>query len=182
MSDPIVPARVYPAGTPLPPAAGAPPQPPLGPDFIPPWRAAAPPPPPAAAPPPAAIEIHHVHTHTVAPADEPEPEPRFNWARLTAWARPRQTTLGLTAAVIPMPHTGHSLATGWSTALNDARNTGSISGAYVLAGAALTIAVLIDRRRHAWWSRTLLAATVIGGTGALGWYDPITLLTGVRPS
>ncbi|MFI0768611.1 hypothetical protein ACWDHW_13215 [Streptomyces melanosporofaciens] len=180
MTDPIIPARVYPAGTPLPPAAGSPPQPPppLGPDFVPPWRAAPPPPPPAA-PPPAAIEIHHVHTHIVV-ASEPEQEHEPRWERLIAWIRPRQTILGLAAAVIPMPGTGNSLATSWAAALNDARDTGSIGGAYVLAGVALGIALLINRRRHTWWGRALLVTALIGGTGALGWYDPVTLLTGVR--
>ncbi|MBP8532375.1 hypothetical protein [Streptomyces sp. MK37H] len=177
--DPIIPARVYPAGTPLPPAAGAPPQPPLGPDFIPPWRAA-PPPPPAKVPPPAAIEVHHVHTHIVV-APEPELEGPSIWERLADWIRPRQTIIGLAAAVVPYPAYGHSLATAWAATLSDARDTGSIGAAYALAGVALTIALLINRRRHTWWARALLATAVIGGTGALGWYDPITLLTGVRP-
>lgn len=185
MTDPITPARVYPAGTQLPPAAGSPPQPPppLGPDFVPPWRTPTPPPPPPAAPPPAAIEVHHVHTHVLIPAaPETEPEqPRFDWARVVAWLRPRQTIIGLTVAAIPLTPTGYSLATAWSAALADAR-ADSISGAYVLAGVALAVTALIDRRRTAWWSRTLLAAAAVGGTGALGWYDPITFLTGVRPS
>ncbi|MCQ6250895.1 hypothetical protein [Streptomyces malaysiensis] len=179
MTEPIHPSRIIPPGAPLP-APAAPPQPPLGPDFVPPWRAAPPPPPPPpAAPPPAAIEIHHVHTHVVVPAAEPEQEREPRWERLIAWLRPRQTILGLAAAVVPMPGTGNSLATAWAAALNDARDTGSISGAYVLAGVALGVALLINRRRHTWWSRALLVTALIGGTGALGWYDPVTLLTGV---
>ncbi|MEU5608435.1 hypothetical protein AB0H03_06705 [Streptomyces sparsogenes] len=182
MSEPVIPTRIIPADTPLPAAPAAPPLPPRppGPGDIPPWRI---PEPPAAPPPAAPIEVHHVHTHILIPAaPEPEPEqPRFDWARLVAWLRPRQTLIGLVAAAIPMPHTGYSLATAWAASLNDAR-ADSISGAYVLAGVALAVTALIDHRRTAWWSRTLLAAAVVGGTGALGWYDPITLLTGVRPS
>lgn len=179
MSDPIIPARVYPADTPLPPTPGGPP-PPLGPDFVPPWRTAPPPPPPAS-PPPGPVEVHVTVDFATPPEPEPEPEGPSAWERLADWIRPRQTILGLAAAVIPYPAYGHSLATAWAATLSDARDTGSIGGAYALAGIALTIALLTNRRRTTWWARTLLATAVIGGTGALGWYDPITALTGVRP-
>jgi hypothetical protein len=45
---------------------------------------------------------------------------------------------------------------------------------------ALTTAALLDRYRTAWWTRALFLVTLIGGTGAADWYDPITALTGVH--
>ncbi|MEU3962905.1 hypothetical protein AB0F42_24385 [Streptomyces buecherae] len=199
MPDPIQPTRVIPAGewpplgpTPLPPRAP-------GPADVPPWRApaappAAPPPPvpPAAGrpwpwpePPAGSGPLHiHVTVDLVPPAPEPEP-PRRNWAWLWRWLRPRQSLIGITLALLPSPAYEHySLTTAWATCLNDLRANGApgdLGTAYLMAGAAVGFAVLIDHRRQTWWARCLLVVTLIGGTGALGWYDPVTVVTGVRP-
>ncbi|MEU7044956.1 hypothetical protein AB0A77_28410 [Streptomyces varsoviensis] len=82
--------------------------------------------------------------------------------------------------LIPVPAYGLSLTGGWAATLRDAR-TDSLGAAYVLAGVAAGVVYLLDRYQPSWWSRALLIVAVIGGTGALGWYDPVTLLTGVRP-
>ena len=180
--DPITPARIYPAGTPLPPAAAAPP-PPLGPDFIPPWRAAPPPPPPPAVPPPAAVEIHHVHTHIVVAADEPEPEPESRWSRLWDWATsiaaPWKITAALAGAVIPIPWTGYSAVTTWAFTLSEAREM-HVDFAYGLGGAALLLTVQRFRRTHGLFALWGVAVAGVGFSGAMDWFDPITALTGVH--
>ncbi|WP_138908931.1 hypothetical protein [Streptomyces chryseus] len=76
---------------------------------------------------------------------------------------------------------GESLVSAWAATLHDARTTGSVGAGYVIGGVALTLAVLVDRHRPTLPARILLITTVVGGTGALHWFDPITALTGVRP-
>lgn len=186
-TDPITPARVYPAGTPLPPAADEPPLPPdppgLGPDFIPPWRDA--PPPPPASPPPPPAEIHHIHTHIVAPADEPEdePEPESRWSRLWDWitsiAAPWRVGAALAGAVIPIPWTGYSTVATWAYTLSEAREM-HVGGAYGLGGAALILTVQRFRKHHGLIALWGVAVTSIGFTGAMDWFDPITAITGVH--
>ena len=90
---------------------------------------------------------------------------------------------------MPLP-SGHSITGAWALTLNEAR-VSSILGAYVLAGTGLGLALAVDlvgHRRtgiggivHRAVGRGLLIVTVIGGTGALSLYDPVTAITGVRP-
>ncbi|MDJ1137951.1 hypothetical protein, partial [Streptomyces iconiensis] len=155
---------------PPPPPAAPPPMPPS-----PPAVPAAPPPPP----PPAPVEVHHTVHVVLTPEPEPEaPRWRFGWLR--AWLRPWQTLIAAAIALMPSPAYGHSLTSAWSAVLHEERTNG-LGMPYALAGGLLAIALLLDRRRT-WWARTLLVVALVGGTGALGWYDPVTWLTGVRSS
>lgn len=192
MTDqPITPTRIIPAGEPIP----APPMPYAPHDAVdlPPWRtpappprAAAPPPPPPADPPirtaaadpdPAPLAVR-VTVDLVYP--EAEPARRWNWAWLTSRLRPWSSLVAAVLVLAPWLG-GHSITGGWSALLNECRDTYSISGAYVLAGTALGLALLGERIRPGLATRAALIVALVGGTGALGWYDPITALTGVRP-
>ncbi|WP_229820223.1 hypothetical protein [Streptomyces abikoensis] len=156
---------------------------------LPPWRTAAPVPPPPPAPPPvppmgwAPPPAAPVEVRVVVDFDAPEPEPEaeqrdFGW--LWKWLRPWRTAIATAVVVIPFPAYGHSFTSAWAATLHDARAE-SLSAAYLVALAAAGGAFLVDLRRPAWWTRPALVIAVIGGTGALGWYDPVTLITGVRP-
>lgn len=172
---PIVPTRIIPASTPLP---ERPPQP----GEAPPWHTPPPPPAPPAAPappppwpppPPAPGTIELRVTYTPLPV-EPEPS-RWQW--LLDWLRPWQSLAAAGVALLPA-FNGFSLATGWGAALHDARTTGSIGAAYVLALLALGLALLLDRTGR-FLPRVLLVTAVIGGLGVMDWYDPVTAVTGV---
>ncbi|MEU2510550.1 hypothetical protein [Streptomyces syringium] len=133
-----------------------------------------------AVPPPPPMPVH-VHVTIADAAAEPEPETRRSWQWLIDWARPWHSLTAAVAVLLPIPsYGGYSLTSAWSTVLQDARTDG-LTTAYVLAIVATGGAFLLDKARPAWWTRALLIITVIGGTGALGWYDPVTLLTGVHP-
>lgn len=170
---PITPTRIIPGGAPLP---GRSPQP----GELPPWReppppppaAPAPPPPPPPAPAPGTIEVRV--TYAPLPV-EPEPS-RWQW--LWNWLRPWQSLAAATIALLPA-FDGWSMATGWAAALHDARTTESISASYVLASVALGGSFLLDRTGR-FLPRVLLVTAVVGATGALDWYDPVTLVTGVH--
>lgn len=183
---PITPTRVIPAGQTMPrppvhpePAAPPPPTPPPP----------SPPSPPASREPepwwekppsPAPVEVHHTHTVEVTLVAQPEPEvPRWQFGWLRAWLRPWQTLIAAAIALLPSPAYGHSLTSAWAAVLQEEREHG-LGTPYALAVALLALAALLDRRHPAWWTRTLLVVAVLGGTGALGWYDPVTWLTGVR--
>ncbi|MFI6639964.1 hypothetical protein [Streptomyces sp. NPDC050504] len=175
MADqPITPTRIIPPGAPLPipvqPAAPPAPPPPPRPPAPPRW---APPPPP----PPGPVEVH-VTVDLVYP--QPEPEPVRDWSWLWRWARPAQTLGAVVLALVPITP-GGSLVAVWSATLAECRTEASIGGAYALAAVALGAALIIDGRTGRWWARTLLVTAMIGGTGAMALYDPITWLTGVRP-
>ncbi|MFE6021632.1 hypothetical protein ACFQ6O_34530 [Streptomyces sp. NPDC056441] len=186
----VTPTRIIPSGTPLPPRS-----PKLG--EVPPWRAAPDPPPPPG-PPPAApppppppapvqqilvpqgpIEVHV----TLQP---PEPEPT-RWQRLAAWAgqfgKPWQAAGALALALIPVPHTGYSVATTWAYAVSETRGAWGPGAGYALALTPLAWALL--RIHHCGGTiRRLfvLAVSVVGLAGAIHLYDPVTWITGVRPS
>lgn len=115
-------------------------------------------------------------------APEPAPEqherePR-DWTWLTAWLRPWQTLAAGAVAVLPV-FNGWSLATGWAEILHDMR-ADTLSGAYTTAGVALVATFALDLRRSRLLTRAFLITAVVGGTGALDWYDPITFVTGVH--
>jgi hypothetical protein len=113
-----------------------------------------------------------------------EPEPT-RWERLTAWlsrfGQPWQAVGGLLLAVVPVPWTGHSAASTWAYTVHLARDFG-LPHAYALA--LIPLAIVVRRiLRHGGTVLRLwaLAVTAIGGlTGALDWFDLVTLITGVH--
>ncbi|GCD46132.1 hypothetical protein [Streptomyces paromomycinus] len=186
---PVTPTRVIPAGQPWPPIARPLPPGPPGPGAVPPWRTApaAPPPPPPVVPPrtqpwpdpppPGPVEVR-VTVDLVRP---PEPEPsRWRWDWLTARLRPWASLISAVVVLGPW-FGGHSIAGAWSATLHEARTEAGLLPAYLLAIGAGALVFFADDRRPRWWTRGALIVGLVGGTGAMGWYDPVTLLTGVRP-
>lgn len=188
MTDrPITPTRIIPAGAPLPnrgplpgeappwwekPAAPAPPAPPAPPPAVP--AAPAPAPPPLPAP--------QVHVHVVM-AYEPEQQPtRWErlWAALRRLGRPWQICGALTLALLPIPGTGHSAATGWAYAVSQARAEQGQGAGYVLALTPLAITLIRLSRGGTLPRLLLLAISLVGVTGAIHLYDPVTWITGVH--
>ncbi|WEH40777.1 hypothetical protein [Streptomyces sp. AM 2-1-1] len=187
---PITPTRIIPAGAPLPdrgplpgelppwwrtpaPAAAAPPVPP------PPPITTAPPPAPAPAPLPP-----QVHVHVVLPY-EPEPEPTRR-QRLWAWVRtlgkPWQLGGAIALTVLPIPGVGYSVATIWAYGVSETRAEWGQGAGYALALTPLTVAVIRITTGGGTLRRLLLlAVSLVGLTGAIHLYDPITWITGVRP-
>ncbi|WP_030798942.1 hypothetical protein [Streptomyces sp. NRRL S-337] len=195
MPEPARITRVIPSGQPLPTAPPPGPPVPYGTFDPPPWRPVAPPPPPvippqapppppwATAPPPGPIEVY-VTLGPPAPAPEPEPEGR-DWSWLTRRIRPWASVVSAVVVLGPW-FGGRSMVGAWSTAMHDARTEAGILPAYLIAGAALGLTFYADAffandRRPRWWTRGALIVALVGGTGAIGWFDPVTLLTGVRP-
>lgn len=182
MADqPITPTRIIPAGTPLP---ARPPEP----DELPPWRdvppPSAPPPPPVQPlfydpPLPGPIEVHV----TFLPVEEP-PEPS-RWERLWTWitgiAAPWKIALTLAAAATPIPGVGHSLGGVWAYTVGEARTETGAAWAYGLALVPLLLSARIVARTRSLRALFALAVCLIGVTGAVHWFDPITALTGVHP-
>ncbi|MFD4662473.1 hypothetical protein [Streptomyces halstedii] len=117
----------------------------------------------------------------------PVEEPELTWrdrlrAMIARLLRPLLTWRGVTAlvlAVAPIPGVGESAATIWHYVVSDARTMGVPLGYTVgllpvaFAGWALT---RIGPTAPRLW---LLAVTAIGATGAMSWYDPVQILTGV---
>jgi hypothetical protein len=169
MPAPIEPTRIIPPGVHIPILLDDAPPPPPPPPPPPTWYAM--PDPPAPAP----LDVR-VTVDLVYPT--PEPEPARDWSWLWAWVRPVQTLLTAGIAAVPVLPGGHSLISGWAEALYRCRTEGSTGGAYVLAGVALAVTLLLDRSRR-WWARTLLVTAIVGATGAMDWYDAITAVTGV---
>lgn len=179
--QPIVPSRIIPPGAPLPRARsfGAPP----GATDLPPWRTPPPappqaPPPPGPGPGPGELVVRHTVELVWA---EPEPEPG-RWDRLRAWAtshiHPWQAVAALTAAVIPIPWTGYSIATTWAYTVSEARAMHPGLG-YTIAFGAAGLAVHRLIRRPALLPLFATVVTGIGTLGAIDLYDPIQILTGV---
>lgn len=182
-SRPITPTRVIPAGADLP--ARAP-----DPGEAPPWRTPPPPPPvrPAdpplspwpAAPPPGPIEVRV--TVDLVPPVEPEPE-ESRWSRIwdafTTRISPWKAALALLAAVTPIPWTGYSAAVTWHYTITEAREL-HVGFGYALAFGTFTLAVnKLTRGRGGTICLFFCATTLIGLFGAMSWYDPIQILTGV---
>lgn len=181
---PVTPTRIIPAGAPLPARAPAPGE-------TPPWRTPPPPPPPAVPePPPAApapeprprvATVRHVHVHEVllvAPEPAPEEEPPGLLARAWDWLCDWRLATAVGAAVTPWM-AGHSPVSAWAHTLATCRTEASTGAAYVLAGAALAGTWALNRTNR-WVPRALFVTALIGSTGAMSWFDPITALTGVH--
>ncbi|MFE9372267.1 hypothetical protein ACFYM2_21205 [Streptomyces sp. NPDC006711] len=168
MPTPIEPTRIIPSGVHIPiPVADAPPPPPPPPP--PPWYSLPDPPPPAP------LEVR-VTVDLVQPV--PEPEPSRDWSWLWAWLRPVQTIATAGIAALPLLPHGYSLIAAWAEVLHKCRTEESTGGAYTLACVALGVAFLLDRSRR-WWARTLLVTAIVGATGAMSLFDPVTAVTGV---
>ena len=126
------------------------------------------------------IEVHHVHALYV-PAPEPEPS---RWERLTAtfarlgWVR---LLLALVLAVAPIPGVGYSAGAVWAYTVSEARTNYGAPYGYGLAVVPLLLAARAVRRGGSFRSLLALAICLIGVTGALHWFDPVTALTGVHP-
>lgn len=182
---PVTPTRVIPAGAPLP---ARPPEP----GEEPPWRTPPPPPPTVAAPVPVPpdpepriVEVRHVH-EVVLTSPDPDPEPRPRvwerlWERLCTW----RMAVAVLAAVVPWVG-GQSPVGLWSHTVHQARAEAGIGGAYVIAGVAVAVAWVIDRRSSPPGEpgravpRFLLVTASLGALGVLHWWDPILMLTGVN--
>ncbi|MFJ1698171.1 hypothetical protein ACIOHC_24150 [Streptomyces sp. NPDC088252] len=113
----------------------------------------------------------------------PEPEPT-RWERFTAWigqfGRPWQICGALTLALLPIPGVGYSVATTWASAVSETRGMWGQGAAYGLACTPLAW-TLLRIYYHGGTIRRLLvlAVSVVGLTGAIHLYDPITWITGV---
>jgi hypothetical protein len=187
---PITPTRIIPAGAALP---ARPPEE----GELPPWRQPppappAPPPPPPAAPPARPEPEWHGPGAYSGPIEvfvtflpvPTEPEPT-RWERLRAWAaaygRPWQALAAITLSVSPiLPH-GYSAATTWHYVVSEARDSFGIGPGYAVGGIPLAVAVLLLIRRGGTTLRLVgLVVFSFGLLGAMSWYDPVTLITGVH--
>lgn len=182
---PITPTRIIPAGADLPARA---PQP----GEAPPWRTPPPPPPPVipppapwpppAPPPPGPIEVRVIVD--LAPLIEPEPEPEPSrwsrtWDAITDRINPWKAALALFAAVTPIPWTGYSAAVTWHYTITEAREL-HVGLGYTLAFGTFALAAnKLVRSRGGTVCLFFCATTLIGLFGAMSWYDPIHILTGV---
>lgn len=174
MPDPIIPTRIIPAGgTPLPKRGPAP-------DEVPPWRT---PPPTQPVYPQAPAEVVHRYVHEIVlvPA-EPEPEPtRWDraWARLRGLGQPWQLVTALGLSVAPIPPGRYSAATTWAYVVHQTRDQHGIGWGYAVGAGALAAAAALVSRHGGVLRLFLLAVALIGVTGAIAVFDPITALTGV---
>lgn len=188
MTDkPITPTRIIPAGAPLPAR-------PPGENELPPWRK---PPTPPAPPPPAAPparpepEWHGPGAYsgpievfvTLLPLPV-EPEPT-RWERLRAWAaaygRPWQAVAAITLSVSPILPGRYSAATTWHYVVSEARDSFGIGPGYAVGGIPLAVVALLLIRRGGTTLRLVgLVVFSFGLLGAMSWYDPVTLITGVH--
>lgn len=164
-SRPIQPSRIIPAGQPLP-APATPPPPPAPP---------APPAPPTA-PPPAPLEVRVIVDLAEPQQAEPEPEPWWSrlWDRIVTW----RMVCAILAALLPWLN-GRSPVGAWSHTVHQARTEAGVGAAYLIAGIALTAALVLDRRTNKVVPRFLLVTASLGALGVLNWWDPFLLLTGV---
>lgn len=165
-SRPISPTRIIPAGAPLPARPPAP-------DDIPPWRL----PPPAWPDPPHDLIVHHVHEVLLVAEPEPEPTPPL-WARLWDRLATWRMLAAILAAVLPWAG-GQSPVGVWARTVHQARTEAGIGAAYVIALVALAAAWALDRHTGRVVPRALLVTAALGATGAVAWWDPILMLTGV---
>ncbi|MFJ5176692.1 hypothetical protein ACIP68_23005 [Streptomyces griseoviridis] len=182
--QPITPARIFPAGTPLP---ERPPEP----GEIPPWRqphpqpASPPPPPPvvpatAPPPPPPPPEIHVRHIHEVVAAPAPAEEPPRLWTRLWDTLVTWRLFGAVLLALIPWLG-GRSPVGAWGHTVHQARVEAGVLAAYVTAAVAIAVTWLWDRHtgQKRFLPRFFLVTALLGSLGVLSWLDPLTLLTGV---
>lgn len=188
MTDkPILPTRVIPPGVALP---ARPPEP----GELPPWHTAPAPAAPPAPPtvpsgpvpypdPPAPVEVRHVHDVALTWVDpDPEPDPPL-WTRVWDWLWGHLITwrmlLAIGAALLPWAG-GRSPVGVWASVVGQARTEAGVTAAYVIAAVAVAVTWALDRRTGRTVPRFLFVTAALGAVGVLDWFDPITLVTGVR--
>jgi hypothetical protein len=115
------------------------------------------------------------------PAELP-PEPG-RWERLWTWftgiAPLWQILAVLIAAVAPIPGVGYSIGSIWAYCVGEARTDFGIAYGYGLALVPLLLAGrALARTRALRWLFALVVA-LIGLTGAIHWFDIVTITTGV---
>ncbi|WP_405459751.1 hypothetical protein OG786_21045 [Streptomyces sp. NBC_00101] len=94
---------------------------------------------------------------------------RWDWG----WLQVGQNTKCLLVSVVIAPI--------WAAALRDVRTEQHEPGAWFMAGAALCLALWLDRRRKSFLTRTLVWTTALGACGALPVFTGlVALLTGSR--
>ncbi|TXL91603.1 hypothetical protein EW053_04555 [Streptomyces sp. IB2014 016-6] len=112
------------------------------------------------------------------------PEPTWR-ERLGAWVariRPWQALAAFVAAVFPIPFTGYSVGTTWAYTVSEARDGFGTGYGYALAGIPLALVVWRLVRSGGTFLRVFgLAVFLVGLTGAISLYDPVTWITGVTP-
>ncbi|MFJ7067512.1 hypothetical protein [Streptomyces sp. NPDC101115] len=195
---PITPTRIIPAGAALP---DRPPEP----GELPPWRAPAPEPahsgahphpnPPRTRPDPPAHPPTNLHPNpepanpgpievrvVFAPAEEPGPEPEPTLLdRIRSVAPVWKIGVALAGAAVPIPGVGYSLGGVWAYCVGEARTEFGVVGAYGLALVPLYLAGRAVARTRGLRALFACAVCLIGVTGAVHLFDPVTALTGVHP-
>jgi hypothetical protein len=194
MPEPITPTRIIPPGAALPARPPAPgevppwwdrPNPIAHPNPDPPRTRTGPPAPPAhpnpePAPEPANPGPIEVRITFEPEPVEPEPAPGL-WDRVRGVAPVWKILAALAAAVAPIPGVGYSVGAIWAYCVGEARADFGPAHGYALALVPLLLAGrAFFRTRALRWLFALVVA-LIGLTGALHWFDPITALTGVHP-
>ena len=208
---PIIPTRIIPAGAPLPdrppgpddiPPWRAPAPAPPHPSAHLPHSAPHPPHPtpdpprtrthPAAHPPHPPHPSAHPHFDPAHPSTievrltyepfylEPEPEPSL-WDRVRTFAPAWKIAAALAGAVVPIPGVGYSLGSVWAYTVSEGRAEWGAALGYGLA----LVPVLLAGRAVAGTRSTrallALAIALVGVTGAVHLFDPVTAVTGVHP-
>ncbi|TXS36942.1 hypothetical protein EAO72_26520 [Streptomyces sp. or43] len=116
---------------------------------------------------------------------EPEPEltrrQRLAAALRVMLGRPWKICAALTLALMPIPGIGYSAATTWAYAVGQAREAWGQSSGYALAVTPLVVALVRISHGGTLPRLLLLAIALVGVTGAMHLYDPVTWITGVRP-
>ncbi|MBD2831653.1 hypothetical protein ID871_09215 [Streptomyces pratensis] len=113
--------------------------------------------------------------------ETPEPTRRERlWAWLRTIGRPWQVCGALAIALVPIPGVGYSVATIWASCVHLTRAEWGQGTGYALACTPLAIAVMRITRSGGTLRRLLLlAVSLVGLTGAIDLYDPVTWITGV---
>ncbi|MFF5285208.1 hypothetical protein [Streptomyces sp. NPDC013171] len=202
---PIIPTRIIPAGAPLP---DRPPNPDDIPPWrapapAPPHSGAHPsahpaPDPPRTRPHPTAHPPHpphpsaHPHFEPAHPSTievrltyepfyvEPEPAPSL-WDRIRSIAPVWKIAAALAAAAFPIPGVGYSLGGVWAYCVSEARTEVGVTWAYGLALVPLCISGRVVKHTRSLRALFVCSICLIGVTGAVHLYDPVTALTGVHP-
>jgi hypothetical protein len=118
---------------------------------------------------------------TVAPEPvAPEPEPTL-WDRIRGIAPVWKILAALAAAVTPLPGVGYSAGSIWAYCVDEARTDFGVAYGYGLALVPLLLAGRAFLRSRALRWLVALVVALIGLTGAIHLFDPVTFLTGVHP-
>ncbi|MFD0078210.1 hypothetical protein ACFVIY_37915 [Streptomyces sp. NPDC127166] len=111
---------------------------------------------------------------------EPEPDPSL-WDRVRTFAPAWKIAAALAGAVVPIPGVGYSLGSVWAYTVGEARAEWGAAYGYGLALVPLLLAGRAVSRTHSTRALFALAVALVGVTGAVHLFDPVTALTGVHP-